>query len=659
MKKAAFKFSVSADYAICTALLPFVLMLYQYQRNIIYLSISHVLAFSGIMAALLLVGYYTVKYLFKTEFGAFVFCVILFVSFFTYRSLIDPFFDLLAFLRMGGDMGRTIAYAARIVSIFIFTIAIAARIGSAKRLQKFNWHTVRISIGIGGGYWNSEARIPIAACLIAVLSFLALWILYSLFLGFFDAETRGPLMLFYSAAIVIALILVFICRKLNAKLQSKALPYVSLVLLGAILIQNIAGIAVFASQQKTNDIYYKESFNVETKLASQPNVYWFHCDGMLGFESMERLYGEEQKVFSEALEKRGFWLNRNAAFEADHGTRNAIPALMSPYYYDRVLSWDFDTAYAEANPQNADLLNNPDNKLIPNNASLRRAREKNELVAAFNTAGYNTSAITRLDSNNAFYPTVNQYYIGAELLTTQRPMTDTLSLVNEISQYFRLLELLNNISPIPSISGEEHFSVPRRIIERGFASMDIESKIDLFEDLNLDDVSRQTLLGYSRYADCFVDTMTRPGPRFTAFYFLMSHYPFVYNEQGHYNADDSANPSRYLAHHKFSASTLLKYIDMILESDPDAVIVLQADHGVHTVGFNQARMLWNLSEEQMPAIWNQVMCAVRLPKDKLTPQTQEILSDPRNISRYLVNEYVGQNYEYIPSRFRQYAWERE
>ena len=163
MKKAAFKFSVSADYAICTALLPFVLMLYQYQRNIIYLSISHVLAFSGIMAALLLVGYYTVKYLFKTEFGAFVFCVILFVSFFTYRSLIDPFFDLPAFLRMGGDMGRTIAYAARIVSIFIFTIAIAARIGSAKRLQKFNWHTARISIGIGGGYWNSEARIPIAA----------------------------------------------------------------------------------------------------------------------------------------------------------------------------------------------------------------------------------------------------------------------------------------------------------------------------------------------------------------------------------------------------------------------------------------------------------------------------------------------------------------
>ncbi len=116
---------------------------------------------------------------------------------------------------------------------------------------------------------------------------------------------------------------------------------------------------------------------------------------------------------------------------------------------------------------------------------------------------------------------------------------------------------------------------------------------------------------------------------------------------------------RYPAHHAFAVKALLKYVDMILEQDPDAVIVLQADHGLHGlamhIGYSpeEAREMLNATPEEMEAIWNQTMSAVRLPAERDTPQTREILSDPRNISRYLINEYVGQNYEYIPSQYRQ------
>jgi hypothetical protein len=117
---------------------------------------------------------------------------------------------------------------------------------------------------------------------------------------------------------------------------------------------------------------------------------------------------------------------------------------------------------------------------------------------------------------------------------------------------------------------------------------------------------------------------------------------------------------KYPAQHAFSVNILLNYVDMILENDPDAVIVLQGDHGLHGLQRGdqhfpreEAKRLLNVTDEELPAIWNHVISAIRLPRGKMTQETQEILSDPRNISRYLINEYVGQNYEYIPSRFKQ------
>jgi len=139
----------------------------------------------------------------------------------------------------------------------------------------------------------------------------------------------------------------------------------------------------------------------------------------------------------------------------------------------------------------------------------------------------------------------------------------------------------------------------------------------------------------------------------------MSHIPFCYDEFGNYDTEDAANPAKYPAHHTFSAKTLLKFINIILENDPDAVIVLQADHGLHCLpdpsiwGIDKVLDAFSCTSEEAAALWNQVMSAVRLPKERVTPETKLILSDPRNMSRYLVNNYVGNNYEYIPYQYRQ------
>ncbi len=656
MKKLSFKPNTSAGYALCAALLPFILLLYLYQRNIQYLSLWQVLVFSGVIAVIFLFIYYFFKWLFKSELGAFVFCTVLFLSFFMFRSLSSVFFALLKLLRIDGEIQIPFALGARFFALFTLAAVIAFRIGKTERLQKMNGHIARISIGISGYYWNSRIKMPIATLAITILLFILLRLLFSIALKSLDPSIeQGPMMLFFCCAIILALALTYCCWKLKHKLSSRAVISATVVILAALLLQNVVSIAMIESRQQSGDAFHNESFIVEKELAQQPNIYWFHCDSMLGFDSMERLYGDDQKEFTDALESRGFWLGRESTLMTNRYTEVCIPALMSPYYYDRVQSWIYDPDYAEALPINSDLLSNPGARLTPSYTSDRNAREKNETVMAFNAAGYNTSTLS--DLGIYFYPTVNQFYTGSRLLSPEISMPEVLSLTNEIDRLRSLIDLLNRISPL-KFSDEFLFNV---LTSRGFTAEEIEGRLDLFEHLALDDASMHGLNGYNRLADCLTDVATLPEPRFTVLFYYMAHSPFHYDEHGNFNPVDDYNPLLYPAQHKLAADTLIQYIDIILKSDPDAVIILQADHGIAAMGkeelypLEDALKALHITEEDLPAVWNQVFSAVRLPKDKLTPQTQEILSDPRNISRYIINEYVGHNYEYIPPQFKQHT----
>jgi len=88
----------------------------------------------------------------------------------------------------------------------------------------------------------------------------------------------------------------------------------------------------------------------------------------------------------------------------------------------------------------------------------------------------------------------------------------------------------------------------------------------------------------------------------------------------------------------------MNLVDMVLARDPQAVIVLQADHGLHLV--QKERMMSDLSitEEELDHLYNGVFSAVRIPEPygKLDAPLA-----PLNISRELVNRFVGENYDYL------------
>ena len=275
---------------------------------------------------------------------------------------------------------------------------------------------------------------------------------------------------------------------------------------------------------------------------------------------------------------------------------------------------------------------------------------------AFNAADFNTNSICQIDIY--FYPTVSQFYdmnSPKPLMTTTRSPAETISFFNTVSKLQYLVDLVHNISPLPGSS-----YMRKRFLElrhKDFISMDVERKIDLFIDLEIDTTSREHLGGYNRLADCLLDTLARPSPRFTLVDFSMAHNPFYFDESGNFIEEGADNPKRYPAHHAFSAKTLLKLLDLIFEHDPNPVIVLQADHGLHGLPTQMTEKeisdFFSCAIEQVPALWHHTMSAIRLPLEHMTQEAKQILSDPLNISRYLVNNFVGENYDYIPRQFKQ------
>jgi hypothetical protein len=146
------------------------------------------------------------------------------------------------------------------------------------------------------------------------------------------------------------------------------------------------------------------------------------------------------------------------------------------------------------------------------------------------------------------------------------------------------------------------------------------------------------------YVDALLKTFTEAGPRLTIIHDLKAHGPFFRNEDGSLEARTEAvsmDPSHYPPQHRHAAKIALAYIALILEHDPDAVIVVQADHGLHDPKNREILLEKGGTEEDVRVMQNQVMSAVRIPE---TWGGLEEPLDPLDISRVLVNRYVGKNY---------------
>ena len=403
----------------------------------------------------------------------------------------------------------------------------------------------------------------------------------------------------------------------------------------------------------------KTGFYIDPGLPS-PNVYWLHMDGMMGFSAVDRYFGDSQTELKNELIVHGFVINENARLEAGR-TFTALPALVSPTFYDSYFGEEFRrVANLVSGPREISL----GTSMAENGFTLDDVHPYNELIRAFSEAGYTT--ISNL--MDVLQP------INLDIRIQQMNIvTDDLASRETRVSFSKLYDFKNLIMDASVLT------VNRTVIDKLVEVRRPEGATTQPIPDYLDAVS-QYMTGYS-HADLRMAIAVRAmkhastfnSPYFFYFVDWMAHYndvegyeiggitydeyigqAFTYDENGNiYNErlDDPHDVQLYLPQHRFAAKLMITMIETIIENDPSAVIIIQADHGIHGIGPGPDKFDSEFMFERGYSLEDQIymnmstISAVRIPHQYGT-LTRPL--DPLDIARYLVNNFVGAgNYEYL------------
>jgi hypothetical protein len=240
---------------------------------------------------------------------------------------------------------------------------------------------------------------------------------------------------------------------------------------------------------------------------------------------------------------------------------------------------------------------------------------------------------------NVYVPIDQFYRLGVSDRVDAAPFT-TSHTVTEESQFLQdaleLVELLTLMTPLP-------YRFVMQIREGRFDWSSIPSHHEVVNDLtentlNLDH-ERQI---YRSLIDSF--SLTEPK-------LLYMTSMFTHGNRWHWQdgglSEHGAGVHRldlYPRANEYGAVVMFNTIDMILERNPNAIIVIQADHGLHLHGTQRQLLAEGFTDEEVAHLQNSVISAVRIPEQY--GGLDEPL-DPRNITRELINRFVGENYELL------------
>ncbi len=371
----------------------------------------------------------------------------------------------------------------------------------------------------------------------------------------------------------------------------------------------------------------KDTFALDAD-AGKPDVYWLHMDGMMDFRTVEKVLGEDQSEVIQALEDRGFTVNEGA--ELDIGwTRYSFPALTSPTIYDSYLEPLFAGMGGLTSYERRD-------KLYRESAyDVYLDYPRLELFRAFQEAGYGTYGFMTMFGR--LEEIVPEGYAYDDAFTPER--TDRIYSHN-------LKKVLIESSILGLFMEDASADFPLQDIKDSVP----EYSEELYQIISPDtDYYFDTVRHYDRWLlRATIDSLSLPSPKLVYIQNLIPHNFFNHDENGMYRHTESEyDMSLYCPQAKYAEKIMLGTIDMILERDPDAVIVIQGDHGVHL--FEREELAsQGFTDDQMLEMNYSTVSAVRIP-EKYGALREPL--DPLDITRYLVNHFVGQgNYAYLHYR---------
>lgn len=458
-----------------------------------------------------------------------------------------------------------------------------------------------------------------------------LWILFFTIRApywLFNLIVRKNLVIYLSIIIIITIVIITLIIQYKKILQKYIIIKILFAFWSVIIIINIILTVLYTinnhSKYIADDSNYKTEFIVDTSLQS-PNIYWLLMDGMLGFKAMEHLFNDPQPEFNSQLIERGFIINKDAQFEALHTTANCIPALMCPKYYDIYFV------------PKLKFHNFIDNELTKSSNS---ARVKNELILAFYKKGYKTSCIVTLPDIYYFTPDV-LYFNKQKMIIKKKE--NNISDQKTIEKLFAFFSLLSNNTPLGKLAFVYNNFMNQYI--RNFFLADIQT-ISSQPNNIITSFFGEFYQGIDKwYLSALTDAVNYSGPKLVILHDMKAHVPYTYNKQGKRNKQNILDPYNYPSQHSFASTIAISYIDFILNIDPEAIIVLQSDHGLHYERTKQLFIYkYGKIDEDVRLMQNQTISAIRIP-EKWGGLEQPI--EPLNITRLLVNKFVGENYSLL------------
>jgi len=446
---------------------------------------------------------------------------------------------------------------------------------------------------------------------------------------------------FISVMSVITIITLYLTVKYKNKLQKQEIFKILTIFWLTVFAINASYSAIYALKNNSKLSAYDENnhktdFNVDKSLPN-PNIYWLFMDGMLGFKAMEHFFNDAQPEFIAQLTERGFIINREAQFEALQRTTYCIPALMCPYYYDSFFSVKL---------HNWDINDYEQREKLRRSIKIKTdfACFNNELIAAFSKKGYQTYAIAQ--SSYQYFQQTDVKYMNGKKIHCGDVAPDILENIENLRRgriLFNHVTILGRMKIILDRLFEKYEKKKMNItdIQNYYSQTSEVFKAFYGESYQGDD---------RWYLNALVDIMNNStGPTLTILHDSKAHWPFVYDEHGKIikrRERELMDVYNYPLQHHFTNSIVISYIDFILNADPNSVIILQSDHGLHSDVSRQIFISkYGNNNYNRQLMQNQTISAVRIPD---AGNEQPI--DPLNITRFLVNRYVGENYQLLDTK---------
>jgi len=482
-----------------------------------------------------------------------------------------------------------------------------------------------------------------AALYILIVTWIPFWLfgsIYSFMSNIVTDLSRRVLLISHAIVIIVLLLLL---RKFNpfekfSQVMFRALSLAIAVIFMFNFVPALYTEISISTRRPSEQIFdIKSDFTIDHQLPS-PDIYWLHMDGMMSFDTIKKYFGDDQEDFKAELEKRGFVINGGADFSAGY-TQVATAALLSPTFYDSYLSTHLNEVAHLLNSERTVELHD---RFELDGLHLRRdVAHHNELYKAFMAKGYNTIIIGtigygiqpidhfyRLDNDDYPFLIMETHEASNTLIGIDNIMQSLLTSTSLSAVRARISNLMDNMQgktwhPIPDYDDE------------------IDSLTEYTRGLRIE----------SRLYRRLLDTYKIESPKLAFVSIDITHSPF-----GVIRVEDDGIDNRrvntnnvdvlYPVHHEYAVQVLLNTIDIILDWNPDAVIIIQGDHGIHRITTQEYMLGMGYTIPQILEMKNSVISAVRLPQQY--GELDEPM-EPLDITRFLVNHFVGENYEMLDS----------